>query len=180
MLLTLRGTPTIYYGDELGMPETQIPTGREVDPWGIRVPGLGRDGCRTPMQWDPSPGAGFSSAAPWLPLGSDHATRNVATQSGSSASMLELYRSLLSYRRSSAVLRSGSYRSYDAGEGVFAFERALEGHAKVAVVIAFAESRMARVPAGTVVLSSAADRSGESVAGEVELRADEALVIELA
>ncbi|MEM1271444.1 MAG: alpha-amylase family glycosyl hydrolase, partial [Bacteroidota bacterium] len=81
LLLTLRGTPTLYYGDELGMREASIPDALQQDPWGQRVPGLGRDGCRTPMQWDASSNAGFTEAAmPWLPVQSGYPHRNVAAE----------------------------------------------------------------------------------------------------
>src|SRR4028118_2310319 len=74
LLLTLRGTPTLYYGDELGMEDVPIPPELEQDPWGKRVPGmgLGRDPERTPMQWDASPAAGFTTGEPWLPVASDY------------------------------------------------------------------------------------------------------------
>jgi alpha-glucosidase len=70
LLLTLRGTPTIYYGDELGMRQVDIPRDRVRDPFERNVPGIGvgRDGCRTPMQWDASENAGFSKVNPWLPM----------------------------------------------------------------------------------------------------------------
>ncbi len=80
LLLTLRGTPTLYYGDELGLDYVEVPTDRIQDPWAINEPdaGVGRDPSRTPMQWDASAFAGFSTQEPWLPLTQDHATRNVA------------------------------------------------------------------------------------------------------
>ena len=80
LLLSLRGTPTMYYGDELGMTQVDIPDAEQQDPWGRNVPGHGRDGCRTPMQWDGSAYAGFSSVAPWLPLNGDWQTHTVAAQ----------------------------------------------------------------------------------------------------
>jgi glycosidase len=81
LLLTLRGSPTLYYGDELGMREVEIPADRVQDPWGIAEPHLSRDGCRTPMPWSPDANAGFTSAnEAWLPVGSDYATRNVQSQ----------------------------------------------------------------------------------------------------
>jgi glycosidase len=178
LLLTLRGTPTIYYGDEIGMPETPVPPDRRVDPWGLRVEGLGRDGCRTPMQWDASPGAGFTSGEPWLPMGVDAATRNVATQVDDPSSMWSLYRSLLSYRRSRGALRSGDYRSFDAGDGVFGYHRTIQGEPAVTVVVAFNTPRMAEVGPGRIVISSAGDRIGEVVDGTIGLAADEAVVIE--
>jgi glycosidase len=71
LLLSLRGTPTVYYGDEIAMPQVTIAPDQVRDPLGKNVPGrgLGRDGCRTPMRWDSTTHAGFSTAEPWLPLG---------------------------------------------------------------------------------------------------------------
>jgi alpha-glucosidase len=83
LLLTLRGTPTLYYGDELGMENGLIPAERIRDPLERNMPGggLGRDPCRTPMQWDGSAKAGFTSGEPWLPVGSDRGTVNVQSES---------------------------------------------------------------------------------------------------
>jgi len=179
MLLTLRGTPTIYYGDELGMPEAAIPADRQVDPWGLQVPGLGRDGCRTPMQWDDSPGAGFTSGEPWLPLGSDWATRNVAAQQGAGDSMLELYRSLLQIRRERPALRVGDYRSLDLDPAVFGYERSHPGERPVVVVIGFDRARVVSIPiTGRVVVSTRVERVGEIVDGSASIGAHEALVVE--
>ena len=80
LLLTLRGTPTLYYGDEIGMRQVTIAPHEVRDPFEKNVPGIGvgRDGCRTPMQWDATDGAGFSNAKPWLPLADDYRRENVA------------------------------------------------------------------------------------------------------
>ncbi|MGC3999402.1 MAG: alpha-amylase family glycosyl hydrolase [Anaeromyxobacter sp.] len=103
LLLTLRGTPTLYYGDELGMTDVPVPPEEAQDPWGRNVQGLGlgRDPCRTPMAWDPGPLAGFTAPGvkPWLPLHADHATRNVEAQREDPAGMLALTRRLLEARR---------------------------------------------------------------------------------
>src|SRR5262249_53990547 len=79
LLLTLRGTPTIYYGDEIGMEQVAIPDAAARDPVAHNLPGLGlgRDGCRTPMQWDAGRYAGFSTVDPWLPLEDVYQQRNV-------------------------------------------------------------------------------------------------------
>ena len=124
LLLTLRGTPTLYYGDELGMEEGEIPPEQQQDPWGLRVPGLSRDGCRTPMQWDSAPAAGFTSATPWLPVNSASAFRNVAIQSDDPDSVLNLYRRLLALRRKHPALHRGSFRYVETGgEDCFCFLR---------------------------------------------------------
>src|SRR5207302_2991840 len=97
LLLTLRGTPTVYQGEEIGMRNVAIPPEAIQDPvaHSLRGLGLGRDPERTPMQWDPSAFAGFSTARPWLPLADDFATENVAVQQGDPRSMLSLYRRLI-------------------------------------------------------------------------------------
>ena len=113
LLLTLRGTPTLYYGDELGMQDVPIPPERAQDPWGKRVGlGLGRDPARTPMQWDAGPSAGFcpADAEPWLPLAPDYRQVNVAAQHADPRSTLALTRRLLALRRASPALALGSYR----------------------------------------------------------------------
>ncbi len=109
LLLTLRGTPTLYQGDELGIGKVTIPPDRIRDPQDLRQPGLGlgRDGARTPMPWDAGAYAGFSTVEPWLPLNDDWPTRNVAVQDKDPASMLNLYRALLRLRRSHPALAIG-------------------------------------------------------------------------
>ena len=136
LLLTLRGTPTLYYGDELGM--EQVPIKNQQDPWARREPELGRDGCRTPMQWDSSPAAGFSDADPdglWLPLEATYAARNVEVQLGDPESLLTLYRRLLALRRGMPSLQRGDYTPVDAvPEELFIFRRS-DGDEEVCVVL---------------------------------------------
>jgi glycosidase len=141
LLLSLRGTPTLYYGDELGMVDVPVTPDQVQDPWERRVPGLGlgRDPERSPMQWDDSRHAGFTrpDAAPWLPVAFDAASRNVAVQSASQQSMLSLTRGLLALRREHPALHLGSYRPLaGAPEGTFVFERACEGE-RLAVLLNF-------------------------------------------
>jgi alpha-glucosidase len=130
LLLTLRGTPTIYYGDEIGMVETEIPPELQQDPYGRRVPGQGRDGCRTPMQWSPATHAGFSSpdtASTWLPVHPDHTVQNVETELEDTASRLGLYRRLLQVRRANPALHSGSVEVLPSESSVVAFRRSYQG-----------------------------------------------------
>ncbi|MEO5950945.1 MAG: alpha-amylase family glycosyl hydrolase, partial [Chloroflexia bacterium] len=117
LLLTLRGTPTCYYGDELAMTDVDIPTNKIQDPWGVNVQGLGlgRDPERTPMQWDASPNAGFSTAEPWLPLSDDYKTLNVEAEQGDPSSMLTFVQTLLSLRRKTPALTIGTVEIIDAG-----------------------------------------------------------------
>lgn len=114
LLLTLRGTPTLYYGDEIGMEELDIPYEEQQDPWGLRMQGLSRDGCRTPMQWDHSNFAGFTGgSATWLPVHPNHQTICVAHQAKYESSLLHLYRKLLLLRKQSPALHAGEYHPYE-------------------------------------------------------------------
>ncbi len=127
LLLTLRGTPTLYYGDEIGMTDVPIPAEKVRDPWEKNVPGIGvgRDPARTPMQWNGGPNAGFCPPAlkPWLPVAEDHETVNVAEQAGDCGSMLTLYRSLIALRRRESALSVGSYTPVIAGGDLLAYAR---------------------------------------------------------
>jgi alpha-glucosidase len=112
LYLTLRGTPIMYYGEELGMENNDPKSRDEVqDPIGrIGWPKeKGRDGERTPMQWAAGANAGFSKAKPWLPVPASASTKNVAAELKDPASVLNFYRALLALRRSEAVLREGEY-----------------------------------------------------------------------
>jgi glycosidase len=181
LLLTLRGSPTLYYGDELGMREAEISPERQQDPWGIAEPGLGRDGCRTPMQWSADPAAGFTSAPePWLPVGSDYIERNVESQLADPDSHLDLYRRLLRVRRGSAALRTGSYRPVDpAPPDCYAFERS-EGAERVFVAINFSSEPLsieAEGIAGRIAVSTHRASEGVEVTGALRLLPHEAVVV---
>jgi alpha-glucosidase len=127
LLLTTRGTPQMYYGEELGMRTTDPARIEDVhDPIGrLGWPkDKGRDGERTPMQWDAGVGAGFTTGKPWLPIPPSAATYNVAVESANPDSIYSTYKRLLALRKSDAALRDGAYGDVDAGdEHVFAFER---------------------------------------------------------
>lgn len=125
LLLTLRGTSTLYQGDELGIGQVDIPPDQIRDPQHFRQPTLdiGRDRSRTPLPWDTTANAGFTSGAPWLPLNGDWPTRNVAAQGDYSGSMLSLYRRLLALRRAEPALAVGTMRLLAVPDGVLAYER---------------------------------------------------------
>jgi alpha-glucosidase len=183
MLLTLRGTPTLYYGDELGMENGIIPPDKLQDPSGINLgTEHNRDVCRTPMQWDTSPYAGFSDVEPWLPVSADYATRNVAAQSDDPASMLNLYRRLLWYRRGSPALYGGSYQSLDAGDDCFVYLRAADDERRL-IALNFADARrrvsLPDEEAGQVVISTHLDRVERVSLFELELRPHEGVIIEV-
>jgi alpha-glucosidase len=184
LLLTLRGTPTIYYGDEIAMQDVAIAHVR--DPLEKNVPsrGLGRDGCRTPMQWDGTPHAGFSSVEPWLPLGGGALDQhNVLAQRGDSTSVYCLYRRLLDLRRKHPVLSLGSYGSVRADGNLLVFTRKHKGE-QLLVALNFASKPVAASLSsgeaiGRLLVSSAGDRAGEPVRGSLKLRANEGAIVEL-
>jgi alpha-glucosidase len=144
LLLTLRGTPTTYYGEEIGMENVPIPPEFVQDPPALNQPEIahvvGRDPERTPMQWDGSPNAGFAAAGvtPWLPVAGDYGERNVAKQEREPTSMLSLYRALARLRRAEPALHAGDYTSLDAGVAdVFAYLRTAPGADRFLVVLNF-------------------------------------------
>ncbi|MGE5597650.1 MAG: alpha-amylase family glycosyl hydrolase [Hyphomicrobiales bacterium] len=130
-LLGLRAVPFLYYGEEIGMTDVDIPEERLQDP--ARFRSIGRDPERTPMQWDASPGRGFSTAEPWLPFG-DPAV-NVADQADDPESLLSLYRAAIWTRKREASLHSGTFRMTEAPETVVAFLRQAPGARPVLVVV---------------------------------------------
>ncbi|MEB2343786.1 MAG: alpha-amylase family glycosyl hydrolase [Deltaproteobacteria bacterium] len=149
MLLTLRGTPYLYAGEEIGMRNVAVPEDRLQDPLARTLhPSLSRDGERTPMRWDArEPGCGFTSAAEaWLPLGPQPPGTDVAAQRADRKSLLWLYRDLLALRRAHPALQRGRFRALDAPAGVFAYEREHEGERAV-VALNFGE-RPAQVRLG--------------------------------
>ncbi|MES2260269.1 MAG: alpha-amylase family glycosyl hydrolase [Pseudomonadota bacterium] len=133
MQLALKGTPCLYQGDELALTEADLPFEALQDPYGITFwPEFkGRDGCRTPMPWQADrPHAGFSSAAPWLPVPPEHAARAVDRQGGAD-SPLTFARNILAWRRGVAQLGLGDIVFFDAPEPVLAFRRDLAGSPSV-------------------------------------------------
>lgn len=183
LLLTLRGTPTIYYGDELGMQDVPIPPEQVRDPWAVNEPGLGlgRDPARTPMPWDATPNAGFTTGLPWLPLNADYVQRNVAVQASDHWSMLTLYRRLIALRRAHAALHSGKYAGAMIHGNVFCFERR-SGDERLVIALNFATAPDA-VPlpddlqAARVLLSSGLERGGEDVRGTLHLDCEEGVIL---
>lgn len=179
LLLTIRGTPTLYQGDELGMEEADIPREKWVDPWGLNL-GVTRDGCRTPMQWSDAPHAGFSTTEPWLPVQDDYTWRNVESMSRDPKSFLAMVRRLIHLRRASPALNVGRYAPVDAPEGVYAFTRTHDNE-RILVALNFTgEAQTLTLPAGgNIALSTHLDRDGEAVSGALALRADEGVLIRL-
>jgi alpha-glucosidase len=179
LLLTLRGTPVLYYGDEVAMEEVAIPADRVVDPEAARDPegGSGRDGARTPMPWDDSPGLGFTAAGvePWLPFG-DPALANVAAQREDPGSPLHLTRDLIALRRSERDLLTGAYSEVAAADGLWVYRRG----SRHLVALNCGNEGVAIEAQGEVVLCTNRSRDGSPVAGQLILDAREGAVVRLA
>jgi glycosidase len=182
LLLTLRGTPTLYYGDELGLTDVAISPAQVRDPRGLREPGLalGRDPVRTPMPWDGSENAGFSTARPWLPLNADWPTRNVAQMAEEPHSILTLYRRLLAVRRAHLALSIGDFALLDAEGDVLAYERRHGAERLIVALNLGGRSYRLELPDWASdcrpLLSTVADATlaGD---GALLLRADEGLIV---
>ncbi|MCR0983589.1 alpha-amylase family glycosyl hydrolase [Roseomonas populi] len=185
LLLTLRGTPTLYYGDELGLENVTIPPDRAQDPWERNEPGLGlgRDPARTPMPWNAGRNGGFTTGEPWLPLNDDHAARNVAALSADPASLLHLYRRLIALRRDHAALSTGDYVGVEVEGEVLAFERRQAG-ARLLVALNFGQAP-ARLPlpqdapGAELLLSTHPGREAAPVPAELQLGPEEGVVLAL-
>lgn len=180
MLLTLRGTPTLYYGDELGFENGVIPPHKIQDPQGINLGAeRTRDVSRTPMQWDATPNAGFSGVEPWLPVSADYQARNVVEQSNNPQSMLNFYRRMLWLRRASPALFGGSYQALDVQEGCYGYVRRAAGENKLVILNFTPDPCRVTLPltgSGRVELSTYMDRQQVEDLGSIDLRPYEGVV----
>ncbi|MCA1458115.1 DUF3459 domain-containing protein [Bradyrhizobium sp. BRP22] len=183
LLLTLRGTPTLYYGDEIGMRQVPIAPNDVRDPFERNVPGLGlgRDGCRTPMQWDAEPNAGFSTAKPWLPLAHDALSENVASLKADRTSILNLYKALIALRREWPQLVTGSYERVAAQGDILLYRRRGEEGALIVALNLGADPAAVTSSAiafgSEILLSTFLDRKGETIEGVLDLRGNEGIII---
>ncbi len=180
LLLTLRGTPFIYYGEEIGMREGNIPRAEIQDPPGKRYWPLykGRDGCRTPMQWDATPHAGFSTDKPWLRINPDFKTLNVKAERDNPASLLNFYRQLVALRRESPALQQGAYRSPARPINVWAYERATDEQRMWVVLNLFSHPAELKIAGSWRVRLSSAERNEDIIRGVVPLEPNEAVILE--
>ena len=183
LLLTSRGTPTLYYGDEIGMTQQLIPPEDQLDPWGQVGETMGRDGSRTPMQWTRGAHAGFCAPATsntWLPVHADYGTCNVETQLDDPESILNLYRRLLSFRKTSSALQIGDHTRLPFGStAVYGFRRI--GNDEVLDVFLNFESNEVTLAdvIGEVVLCTERTREGEEILGELVVAGNQGLVIRI-
>ncbi|HEY6056793.1 MAG TPA: alpha-amylase family glycosyl hydrolase [Candidatus Limnocylindrales bacterium] len=180
LLLTLRGTPTIYNGDEIGMVNGRIPPDRLVDPARHDGRAEGRDPERTPMQWDGGPRAGFTTGEPWLPIAADADVVNVAAQAEDPRSMLTLHRRLLALRRAETALSIGGWDLHEASGPLLTYLRS-DGRRRVAIALNLGPRPVtASLPGeGTILLSTALDRDEELVRRQLYLRGDEGVAVAL-
>jgi alpha-glucosidase len=191
LLLTLRGTPTTYYGEEIGMENVPIPPEFIQDPPAVNQPDIahivGRDPERTPMQWDASPNAGFTAEGvpPWLPLAGNYPEHNVARQEDEPTSMLNLYRSLTRLRRSEPALSGGDYESIEAGvDQAFAYLRTAPNVDQFLVVLNFGNTACALdlsgiAPTATIAVATDMIRHGQIDLSNLSLGPNEGLVLKL-
>lgn len=187
LLLTLRGTPTLYYGEELGMEDVYIPPEMVQDPFERNVPGLGlgRDPERSPMQWNGSANAGFSRAGvqPWLPLSANFNTVNVESELEDASSTLNFVRRLLDLRHSTVALHSGTYQSIQIDDtDCFVYRREARGHRFVVALNFSGEPRTISLPESgraTERVSTHLDGDTEVDLRTLHLRPNEGRIVEV-
>ena len=183
LLMTLRGTPTMYYGDELGLQNVPIPAEAVHDPWEKQEPGLGlgRDPVRTPMPWDGSANAGFTTGSPWLPLNADWRERNVEAMGAQPGCILGLYRDLIALRRARPVLQVGDYATVSAEDDVMVFERRL-GEERIVVALNFSsetrQTTIGPVASGARLLSTAAGDDRRDLRSDLVLAPCEGVIVQ--
>jgi alpha-glucosidase len=180
--LTLRGSPTLYYGDELCLPAARVAPDEIVDPWGSQSPDLSRDPARSPMPWTAAKDGGFCPPGikPWLPLvpGSDRLC--VAAQEEDPSSFLSLTKQLLAVRRGSAALRSGDYDSLAAIDDCVVFERRAGNDRRIVVLNLTNEARQVELAAldnARIEISTTGARRDEGLGGLLMLSRWEGCVI---
>ena len=185
LLLTLRGSPTIYYGEEIGMQDVGIPPEEVQDPQGLNMPGLNlsRDPCRTPMQWDDSGGSGFSKVKPWLRVAHNHARVNVQVQKLDAFSMLNFYKALIELRRREPALHAGEYQSVFSDRQTIAYMR-IAPVSRFLVILNMSHRPCVFQPpgfefSGVIDLSTEPERNGVTVNGILVLSGDEGVIVRL-
>jgi alpha-glucosidase len=184
LLLTLRGTPTLYYGDEIGMLDVKMPPEKIQDQFEKNVPGrgLGRDPQRTPMQWSAAKNAGFTKGKPWLPIAADYASINVEVERDDPNSLLTLYTELINVRRGESALEVGRFEPMEAEGNLLAYVRRSDDSALIALNLGPNPQIInisTKASAGKIALSTHLDRSGEIVRVDLHLRPEEGILMRL-
>lgn len=187
LLLTLRGTPTIYYGDEIGMRDVPVPVEQMQDPQGLNMPdkNLSRDPARTPMQWDNTTNAGFTDGKPWLPTDRAYASMNVRDQKEDKHSMLYLYRKLIQLRKAERSLTLGGYTPVYADHQLISYIRHIEGSSSFLIVLNLSHRPCHFKPKsanykGTIEIATSAEIEGSAIGSHsISLYGDEGIVVRL-
>src|SRR5690606_27325702 len=185
LLLTLRGTPTLYYGDEIGMRDVAIPFEEQQDPQGLNMPekDLSRDPSRTPMQWSNAAYAGFSTVKPWLRVDKRYPRYNVHRQRENPSSILHLYRELIALRNREPALNRGTYTPIHSNDQYLAYQRDSPDGDSFFVMLNLS-SRPCRhrqdssqLRNGVVELSTSPELKGMVIGGQIYLSGDEGIVV---
>ncbi|MER2997542.1 alpha-amylase family glycosyl hydrolase [Pontibacter populi] len=185
LLLTLRGTPTMYYGDEIGMTDVTIPEDEIQDPQGLNMPGLNlsRDPARTPMQWNTSNNAGFTNGTPWLRVADNYTNLNVETEQQDKESALELYKQLIQLRKAEQALSIGEYIPVQTEGDLLAYRREHE-NTNLLIVLNLGDKDTMFTPEhatlkGQIILDTNLKRRTEQVNDKLEVRANEGVIVRL-
>lgn len=185
LLLTLKGTPTMYYGDEIGMTDVQISAEEAQDPKEKNVPGkgLGRDPERTPMQWNSTKNSGFTEGKPWLPIMENYKEINVEKELADEESMLNFYKKIIKLRSEERALRVGDYLPVPTEGNVLCYRRK-DPKREFLIALNFGnleEKFKANIPnwKGKVKIATHHRNPEEEISGEIHLKPNEGMVLEL-
>lgn len=186
LLLTLRGTPTLYYGDEIGMRDVPIPFNEVQDPQGLNMPdkNLSRDPCRTPMEWNGNENAGFSESKPWLRIDKNFRSVNVESQRSDQNSVLALYKRLIQLRNSEPALSVGHYIPVHSDSQAISYIRETPGGSRFLVILNLSHRpyyfKSPQIPlCGKIEISTSPEMEGMTMQGTLDLYGDNAVVIRL-
>lgn len=186
LLFTLRGTLTLYYGDEIGMRDVAIPVEQIVDPRGVNMPdkNLGRDPQRTPMQWDPTTTAGFTAGKPWLPLDRLSSRINVDVQKENPDSLLSLHRRLIKLRLEEPSLTRGDFVAVYADNQLISYIRQAPSSDAFLIILNLTHRPCYFRPQGNgyngkIEVCTAAELEGKRISGTVALEGDQGLIVRL-
>lgn len=182
LLFTLRGTPIMYYGDEIGMHDVDIPADRIQDMKENTMPGYSRDPQRTPMQWNEHPYAGFSEVEPWLPVADDYQQRNVEKEKKDPDSMLSFYKRLIELRQQEHALQVGDITDVELQGQLMLYKR-LYNDTKMLIMINFGKQKSSYEPEehleGKIIFSSLKKMEGQQLSHTIDVAAEEAVVLKL-
>ena len=186
LLLTLRGTLTLYYGDEIGMRDVAIPVEQIVDPRGVNMPdkNLGRDPARTPMQWDGTAKGGFTEGDPWLPLDRLSQRINVKAQRDNPSSLLSLHRRLIQLRLREPSFTRGEFIPVYADNQLISYVRSGQSSDAFLIILNLTHRPCYfRSPGdnykGRIEICSAPELEGETISGTVALEGDQGMIVRL-